>query len=666
MPKTKVDKKMGPPTKSRRDNKERPDLRKARDIRRLNMYKNKLKRDEKGEIVSGSVLEHSDKIEKGKMARIAPDRRWFGNTKVIGQKVLEKFREELQAKYHDPYSVVLKQAKLPLTLLEIKDHDETSIKRQLDWEGTFGKKKTRKRPKLSQFEYGSMLDAAREREVLYQQNVHKDKQTQAAQFQKFMAPPDKLEHDVFKKGQSARIWGELYKVIDSSDVIIQVLDARDPMGTRSKTLEGYIQKEKKYKHVIFVLNKCDLIPTWATSRWIALLSREYPTIAFHASITNPFGKGNLINLIRQFAKLHKATNSDLISVGLVGYPNVGKSSVINTLRGKKVCNVAPIPGETKIWQYIKLSKNVLMIDCPGVIHQSDDPNDTHQAVLKGVVRVERMEKEEKADYVDTVLKLVDKTKIADTYGIADWWDHYDFLDQLATKRGKLMKGGIPDRDLMARTVLYDWQRARIPWFTTPPFESEADEAVHRKLPKKHHMKIITDCQDTAIKDYSERQEAEAQVKDMLDPSSKKRKRGGDDDDDEAHEIRLPEAKSGKNVNAVALERVVEDADGDVVEDDDEDVVEDDEEEDNEDEEEEDEEEEDDEEEEEEEEVAAVVPPAKGRGIAKLSGAKAGAKAAPAPAQKPGAKSSGKPTSKPSAKKSKSKPQDDGVDWQDLF
>ena len=55
--------------------------------------------------------------------------------------------------------------------------------------------------------------------------------------------------------------------------------------------------------------------------------------------------------------------------------------------------MAPIPGETKIWQYIKLSKNVLMIDCPGVIHQSDDPNDTHQAVLKGVVRVERMEKE---------------------------------------------------------------------------------------------------------------------------------------------------------------------------------------------------------------------------------------------------------------------------------
>lgn len=69
---------------------------------------------------------------------------------------------------------------------------------------------------------------------------------------------------LFKAGQSRRIWGELYKVIDSSDVIIQVLDARNPLGTRCIQVEQYIKKEKGHKHIIFVLNKCDLVPTWIT------------------------------------------------------------------------------------------------------------------------------------------------------------------------------------------------------------------------------------------------------------------------------------------------------------------------------------------------------------------------------------------------------------------
>uniref|UniRef100_A0A7S1IBK3 Nucleolar GTP-binding protein 2 n=1 Tax=Eutreptiella gymnastica TaxID=73025 RepID=A0A7S1IBK3_9EUGL len=621
MPKVKVDKKLGPPTKTgsqrKAAQKDRPDLRSQRDVRRLNMYKSKIKRDDKGNIISGSVLDPNDKIDPGKMARIAPDRRWFGNTRVIGQKVLEKFREELQAKYHDPYSVVLKQAKLPLTLLEIKDHDETSIKNQLDFQGTFGAKKTRKKPKLSVFDMQTMSETVREREAKYLQNAHKDRQTEQAKFERAMAPPDKLDLDVFKKGQSARIWGELYKVIDSSDVIVQVLDARDPMGTRSKALETYIQKEKKFKHLIFVLNKCDLIPTWATSRWVALLSREYPTIAFHASITNPFGKGNLINLIRQFSKLHKHTNNDLLSVGMVGYPNVGKSSVINTLRAKKVCSVAPIPGETKIWQYIKLSKNVLLIDCPGVIHQSDDPNDKHQAVLKGVVRVERLATDEKEDYVETVLQMVDKSKIADTYGIADWYDHLDFLDQLAIKRGRLLRGGVPDRDAVSRTVLYDWQRAKIPWFTTPPFESEADEAVHRKLPKKHHLQIITDCQDQSMTEYEEKKQAEAKAKELLEGGKRRKRRTDEDDpdcDDVAEEIlfgdeEAAEERPAKKAKAGGQKAVVPappvNEDEDEVEDDmgeDEEDVEDDEEEG-----EEEEDEDEDEEDEDEEEAEEVVP-----------------------------------------------------------
>ncbi len=71
-----------------------------------------------------------------------------------------------------------------------------------------------------------------------------------------------------------------------------------------------------------------------TKRWLQHLSKEFPTLAFHASITNPFGKGSLLSLLRQLARLR--SDRKYISVGFVGYPNVGKSSVINTLRTKKV------------------------------------------------------------------------------------------------------------------------------------------------------------------------------------------------------------------------------------------------------------------------------------------------------------------------------------------
>lgn len=82
------------------------------------------------------------------------------------------------------------------------------------------------------------------------------------------------------------------------------------------------------------------VPAWVTKRWLGYLSKEYPCLAFHASITNPFGKGSLLSLLRQLSRLR--TDKKYICVGFVGYPNVGKSSVINTLRTKKV-NFSSLP-----------------------------------------------------------------------------------------------------------------------------------------------------------------------------------------------------------------------------------------------------------------------------------------------------------------------------------
>ena len=197
--------------------------------------------------------------------------------------------------------------------------------------------------------------------------------------------------------------------------------------------------------------------------WVHSLSKEHPTLAFHASITNSFGKGSLIQLLRQFSSLHSERKQ--ISVGFVGYPNTGKSSIINTLRKKKVCTVAPIPGETKVWQYITLMKRIYLIDCPGVVPPSN--NDSEEDILlRGVVRVENVHNPEQ--YIEGVLKRTQPRHIERTYEVKGYKDAIDFLSILARKGGRLLRGGEPDVDGVAKMVINDFLRGKIPWFTPPP------------------------------------------------------------------------------------------------------------------------------------------------------------------------------------------------------
>ncbi|NXN76585.1 NOG2 protein, partial [Himantopus himantopus] len=426
-------------------------------IRRLNMYRQKERRNKHGKVIK--PLQYQSTVAPGTVARVEPNIKWFGNTRVIKQSSLQKFQEEMDTVMKDPYRVVMKQRKLPMSLFYDRIKPHTSRVHILDtetFETTFGPKSQRKRPNLSASDVQSLVENAEASSGAYDQGKDRDLVTEDTGVR------DEAQEEIFKKGQSKRIWGELYKVIDSSDVVVQVLDARDPMGTRSPHVESYLKKEKHWKHLIFVLNKCDLVPTWATKRWVAVLSQEYPTLAFHASLTNPFGKGAFIQLLRQFGKLH--SDKKQISVGFIGYPNVGKSSVINTLRSKKVCNVAPIAGETKVWQYITLMRRIFLIDCPGVVYPSGDTET--DIVLKGVVQVEKIKSPE--DHISAVLERAKPEYIRKTYKIDSWKDTEEFLEKLASRTGKLLKGGEPDLQTVSKMVLNDWQRGRIPFFVKPP------------------------------------------------------------------------------------------------------------------------------------------------------------------------------------------------------
>ncbi|MGL4348529.1 MAG: GTPase, partial [Chlamydiales bacterium] len=336
----------------------------------LNLMKGgKPTRNSKGEIVKDAAFQKSTCKPISKIDR---NRKWFCNTKTITQNELDNFRNQVSSK--KVYQVLLSQGKLPFSLLK---PTEQKKKHTNDYSKIFGKSAQRKRPKLEYKNVEELLSMKSKVEIV-------EKQTS-----------EEKESVEYVKGQSKRIWNELYKVIDSSDVIIHVLDARDPMGTKCAAVSKYLE-EAKHKHLIYVLNKVDLVPTSVTAAWLRILSKERPTIAFHSSALNNFyGKNTLTNLLRQYASLHKKPE---ISVGFIGFPNVGKSSIINILRNKKVCSVAPVPGQTRVWQYIALCGKIYLIDCPGIVPYTNEKD----AVLRGAVRIENVEDPEL--YVEEILK----------------------------------------------------------------------------------------------------------------------------------------------------------------------------------------------------------------------------------------------------------------------
>ncbi|KAL4505148.1 hypothetical protein ABPG72_016215 [Tetrahymena utriculariae] len=425
-------------------------------IKRLNMYKDKPNYEAMNKQPSGP-------------SRIEPDRKWFGPVRTIDQKSLERFRVEMQQKSNDPRHVLVKSKKLPISLLtDANNETKMNILDIEKYEETFGPKASRKRVKTTSYSYEDLIQQVEENDQKY--DPKKDQDLNKHQMQDFK---NECRDRRMEAGQSRRIWEELYKVLDASDVIIQILDARNPMGTRSKHVEEHIKKNCPYKHLVFVMNKCDLIPTWLTTKWLRYLNKEFPTIAYHASLNNPFGKGSLINLLRQYDNIHK--DKKHISVGFIGYPNVGKSSIINSLKQKKVCKSAPIPGETRVWQYITLTKRIYLIDCPGVVYYHDGRDDV-EVVLKGCIRAEKID--DPTFYIHVILQKTNPIHIKKTYGVNEWEDDQDFLEKLAVKKGKLKKGGEPDIITVAKIVIMDWQRGVIPYFSFPP-DYKPDEEMNK-------------------------------------------------------------------------------------------------------------------------------------------------------------------------------------------
>ena len=242
-------------------------------------------------------------------------------------------------------------------------------------------------------------------------------------------------------------------VINISDIILEVLDARFIEETRNKKTEEYI--EKKGKKIIYVLNKSDLINMDEKKE----LAKNLGVYVF-VSCKERRGARELRKRIKIEVSRLK-TDYKRFHVGVIGYPNTGKSSLINFLTGKPGARTGAEAGFTKGMQLVKMTKDILIIDTPGVIPEEKYSTENRLAWQYAKLNAKTYDKIKEPEFIIHKLMHDFSDKIESYYGVNAQGDAEKLIEELGKKRNFLVKGGKVDEDRTARLILREWQQGNI-------------------------------------------------------------------------------------------------------------------------------------------------------------------------------------------------------------
>lgn len=297
-----------------------------------------------------------------------------------------------------------------------------------------------------------------------------------------------------KENSLKTFYKEFKKVVDAADVILEVCDSRDPLGTRCSEVSSIIREATGHKKHVLVLNKSDLVPRENLEAWLTYLRKFGPVIPFKASTQNQksnigrkkFNKFNktkeiqsspcvganlLMSLLANYCRNKDMKTS--IRVGIVGIPNVGKSSIINSLKRRRACQVGATPGITRSMQEVEIDSNIKLIDSPGIIFQrpkNESPDEFF--ALKNAQHINTVQ--DPFPLACDILKRATVMYFCKLYDITEFKSPEEFLAKKAIKMGKLIRGGVPDVRSAARSVIHDWNIGKIKYLTHPPIDNSMD------------------------------------------------------------------------------------------------------------------------------------------------------------------------------------------------
>lgn len=381
-------------------------------------------------------------------------------------------------------------------------------------------------------------------------------------------------------------WRQLWRVVERSDIVVQIVDGRNPLLFRSEDLEKYVKEVDERKMNMILINKSDFLNAEQREAWARYFDEQGIRVAFFSAaesveeakreqeeLERAAGEGeegdeedsedeqtnevekklkelglkvdraekvlekleekveevaegesaaassklrnnpNILSnteLIALFKSLHKAdrVTEGLVTVGLVGYPNVGKSSTINAVFLEKKVSVSATPGKTKHFQTLYVDSELLFCDCPGLVMPSFCTTKADM-ILNGILPIDQMR--DHVPPVNLLCTLIPRHILEDTYGImiAKPLEGEDplrppyseeLLLAFAYNRGYMTANGQPDQSRGSRYVLKDYVNGKLLYCYAPP---EVEQTQYHRFPERQKeemdVKLLPPRQQRAMK-----------------------------------------------------------------------------------------------------------------------------------------------------------------------
>lgn len=244
------------------------------------------------------------------------------------------------------------------------------------------------------------------------------------------------------------------------DLVIEVIDGRIPVSSRNPIIDELVSGKDR----IIVLNKSDLSDETENRRWEKVLSKSGARV-ISMNCMKGAGVNNLIRLLEkeQDRKNENRTVKKNLRMMIVGVPNVGKSSLINRLTGKKSAQTGDRPGVTRGKQWLSLKNGMQLLDTPGILWPKfEDPEIGLNLAFCGSIKDEIMDTASLALELIGVLSERYPKMLCERYNIEEICEtHLETMEEISRKRGFILPGKRIDYDRCARTVLDEFRSAKI-------------------------------------------------------------------------------------------------------------------------------------------------------------------------------------------------------------